>query len=121
MIISLLAGGMTICDIQHHLAATLSTELSHETISNITEAVAGRSPRGSRVRSRRFSRWTTSTRWWSRSATAHVANRAAHGNSGVIRSHSESGTRSCPASERGRPQPSSTAETPRCSGETRFG
>ncbi len=40
MIISLYAGGMTIRDIQHHLASTLGTELSHETISNITEAVA---------------------------------------------------------------------------------
>ena len=27
-------------DIQHHLEATLGTELSHETISNVTEAVA---------------------------------------------------------------------------------
>ena len=33
MIISLYAGGMTVRDIQHHLAATLGTELSHETIS----------------------------------------------------------------------------------------
>ena len=40
MIISLYAGGMTIRDIQHHLAVTLGTELSHETISNVTEAVA---------------------------------------------------------------------------------
>jgi len=40
MIISLFAGGMTIRDIQHHLAATVGTELSHETISNITDAVA---------------------------------------------------------------------------------
>ncbi len=39
MIISLYAGGMTIRDIQHHLAATLGTELSHETISNVTDAV----------------------------------------------------------------------------------
>lgn len=39
MIISLYAGGMTIRDIQHHLAATIGTELSHETISNITDAV----------------------------------------------------------------------------------
>lgn len=41
MIISLYAGGMTIRDIQHHLAATLGTDLSHETISKVTEAVAG--------------------------------------------------------------------------------
>ena len=40
MIISLYAGGMTVRDIQHHLARTLGTELSHETISNITDAVA---------------------------------------------------------------------------------
>lgn len=39
MIISLYAGGMTIRDIQHHLAATIGTDLSHETISNITDAV----------------------------------------------------------------------------------
>jgi putative transposase len=39
MIISLYAGGMTIRDIQHHLATTIGTELSHETISNITDAV----------------------------------------------------------------------------------
>ena len=40
MIISLYAGGMTIRDIRHHLAATIGTELSHETISKVTEAVA---------------------------------------------------------------------------------
>ena len=40
MIISLYAGGMTIRDIQHHLVSTLGTELSHETISKVTEAVA---------------------------------------------------------------------------------
>jgi len=32
MIISLYAGGMTIRDIQHHLASTIGTELSHETM-----------------------------------------------------------------------------------------
>lgn len=40
MIISLYAGGMTIRDIQHHLVSTLGTELSHETIANVTDAVA---------------------------------------------------------------------------------
>ena len=40
MIVSLYAGGMTVRDIQHHLAATLGTDLSHETISKVTEAVA---------------------------------------------------------------------------------
>jgi putative transposase len=39
MIISLYAGGMTVRDIQYHLVSTLGTELSHETISNVTEAV----------------------------------------------------------------------------------
>ena len=39
MIISLYAGGMTVRDIQHHLARTIGTELSHETIANITDAV----------------------------------------------------------------------------------
>jgi len=39
MIISLYAGGMTIRDIRHHLATTIGTELSHETISKITDAV----------------------------------------------------------------------------------
>jgi putative transposase len=39
MIISLYAGGMTIRDIQHHLSGTVGTELSHETISKITDAV----------------------------------------------------------------------------------
>jgi putative transposase len=40
VIISLYAGGMTVRDIQHHLARTIGTELSHDTISNITDAVA---------------------------------------------------------------------------------
>lgn len=39
MIISLYAGGMTIRDIEHHLATTIGTELSHETISKITDEV----------------------------------------------------------------------------------
>src|SRR5215207_3641577 len=39
MIVSLYAGGMTIRDIEHHLASTLGTELSHETISKITDEV----------------------------------------------------------------------------------
>lgn len=40
MIISLYAGGMTVRDIQAHLARTIGTELSHETIAKITDAVA---------------------------------------------------------------------------------
>lgn len=39
MIISLYAGGMTIRDIGHHLATTIGTEISRETISKITDAV----------------------------------------------------------------------------------
>jgi putative transposase len=39
MIISLYAGGMTVRDIGHHLASTLGTELSHETIAKITDEV----------------------------------------------------------------------------------
>lgn len=39
MIISLYAGGMTVREIAHHLEATFGTQISHETISNITEAV----------------------------------------------------------------------------------
>ncbi len=39
MIISLYAGGMTLRDIQHHLASTIGTDLSHETISKICDEV----------------------------------------------------------------------------------
>jgi putative transposase len=39
MIISLYAGGMTVRDIAQHLESTLGTELSHETISKITDDV----------------------------------------------------------------------------------
>ena len=39
MIVSLYAGGMTIRDIRHHLATTIGTDLSHETISKITDEV----------------------------------------------------------------------------------
>jgi putative transposase len=39
MIISLYAGGMTVRDIGHHLQRTLGVEVSHETISKITDAV----------------------------------------------------------------------------------
>ncbi len=37
MIISLYAGGMTLRDIQFHLASTIGTEISHETISKIVD------------------------------------------------------------------------------------
>jgi putative transposase len=40
MIISLYAHGMTVRDIEHHLARTLGVEVSRETISNLTDAVA---------------------------------------------------------------------------------
>lgn len=40
MIISLYAGGMTVRDIGHHLASTIGTELSHETLSKIVDTVA---------------------------------------------------------------------------------
>src|SRR3954469_16264921 len=40
MIVSLYAGGMTVRDIGHHLGATIGTELSAETISNVVDAVA---------------------------------------------------------------------------------
>jgi transposase-like protein len=39
IIVSLYAGGMTVRDIQHHLESTIGTELSHETISKITDDV----------------------------------------------------------------------------------
>jgi transposase-like protein len=39
MIISLYAGGMTIRDIEHRLASTIGTELSHETISNVVDEI----------------------------------------------------------------------------------
>lgn len=39
MIISLYAGGMTVRDIGYHLHRTLGTELSHDTISKITDSV----------------------------------------------------------------------------------
>ena len=40
MIVSLYAGGMTVRDIGHHLAGTIGTELSYETIAKITDEVA---------------------------------------------------------------------------------
>lgn len=40
MIVSLYAGGMTIRDIQHHMATAMRVDISHETISAVTDAVA---------------------------------------------------------------------------------
>ena len=39
MIVSLYAGGMTIRDIQHHMATVMRVDISHETISAVTDAV----------------------------------------------------------------------------------
>jgi transposase-like protein len=39
MIISLYAGGMTFRDIEYHLAATIGTEISRETLSKIVDEV----------------------------------------------------------------------------------
>lgn len=39
MIVSLYAGGMTIRDIQHHMATAMGVDISHETISAVTDAV----------------------------------------------------------------------------------
>jgi len=64
MIISLYAGGMTIRDIQSHLERTLGTELSHEQISKITDAVLEEVRPGRPGRWRRSIRPSTSTRWW---------------------------------------------------------
>ncbi len=40
IIVSLYSGGMTVRDIQHHLARMVGSDLSHETTWNITDAVA---------------------------------------------------------------------------------
>ncbi|GFG90494.1 hypothetical protein MBOU_25360 [Mycobacterium bourgelatii] len=40
MIISLYAGGMTLRDIQFHLASTIGTDVSHETISKIVDEIS---------------------------------------------------------------------------------
>lgn len=39
MIIILYAGGMTVRDIQHHMITSMGVDISHETISAITDAV----------------------------------------------------------------------------------
>ncbi len=44
MVIGPYAGGMTVRDIQHHLAKTVGTESSHETVSSVAGAVAGSVP-----------------------------------------------------------------------------
>ena len=40
MIISLYAGGMTVRDIEHHLASTIGTDISRETISKIVDEIS---------------------------------------------------------------------------------
>ena len=40
VIVSLYAGGMTVRDISHHLAVTIGTDLSHETISKVVDAIS---------------------------------------------------------------------------------
>jgi putative transposase len=64
MIISLYAGGMTIRDIQHHLVSTIGTDLSHETISKVTDAVLETVKEWQGGHWRRSTRSSTSTRWW---------------------------------------------------------
>ena len=39
MIVSLYAGGMTSRDIQHHMATAIRVDISHESISAVTDAV----------------------------------------------------------------------------------
>ena len=64
MIISLYAGGMTIRDIQAHLERTIGTELSHETIANITDAVLEEVTEWQSRRWRSSTRSSTATPWW---------------------------------------------------------
>ncbi|MGC5616544.1 IS256 family transposase, partial [Georgenia sp. Z1491] len=40
MIISLYAGGMTLRDVEHHLATTIGTEISYETISKVVDQIS---------------------------------------------------------------------------------
>ena len=65
MVISLYAHGMSVRDIMHHLEQVYSTQLSHETVSRITNAVleearAWQSPPRS-TRSTRPCSWTRSS------------------------------------------------------------
>jgi len=57
MIVSLYAGGMTIRDIQHHLATTIGSELSHETFQARSPTRCSR-----RCSLGRHGRWRRSTR-----------------------------------------------------------
>ena len=78
MIISLYAGGMTIRDIEHHLATTIGTEISRETISKITDAVLDEVGSGRNARLRSSTRSFISTPWSSRSVMVTRSERAAH-------------------------------------------
>lgn len=64
MIISLYAGGMTVRDIGHHLVRTLGTELSHDTISKITDSVLEEVKAWQSRPLEEVYRSSTSTRWW---------------------------------------------------------
>ena len=55
MIISLYAGGMTLRDIEYHLASTIGTEISRETLSKIVDEVCDEVLAGSAVLWRRLS------------------------------------------------------------------
>jgi putative transposase len=69
MVISLYAHGMSVRDILHHLEQVYGTQLSHETVSRITDGVLEMSGPGSPGRWTRPGRWCSWTRSWSRSAT----------------------------------------------------
>jgi putative transposase len=62
MVISLYAGGMTVRDIAHHLQRTIGTELSHDTISKITDGVVCWRSEGLPEFPRSPARWRRSTR-----------------------------------------------------------
>ncbi len=65
IIISLYAGGMTVRDIGHHLQRTLGVELSHDTISKVTDAVLDEVKAWqARPLEERSTRSSTSTRSW---------------------------------------------------------
>ena len=69
MVISLYAHGMSVRDIMHHLEQVYGTQLSHETVSRITDAVLEEVRPGDRGRWSRSTRRCSWTPSWSRSAT----------------------------------------------------
>src|SRR5664279_764934 len=68
-ILSLYARGMTVREIQGHLAELYGTEVSPDLISRVTDAVLDEVRSGKLVRSTRSIRWCFSTRCGSRSVT----------------------------------------------------